>query len=183
MLLSCDTSQLLIVDVQAKLLPAMSDQRAIERCIRLVRAAKTLGVPITFSEQYPRGLGRTVEPLLAALGNSGEVIEKVEFSCFQNGLLRERLQELRRHGRSKVVIGGMESHVCVLQTAIDLVDNGYAAFVVVDAISSRDEASRRVALTRLVKAGVEIVNSEMMVFEWLGKAGTPKFRELLALVK
>lgn len=183
MLLSRNRSQLLIVDVQAKLLPAMSDQRAIERCIRLVRAAKALAVPITFSEQYPQGLGHTVEPLLEALENEGEVIEKVEFSCLANGVLRGRLQELRRHGRSQVVIGGMESHVCVLQTAIDLAHHGFEAFVVVDAVSSRDEASRRAALARLLKAGVEVVNSEMVVFEWLGKAGTAEFRELLTLVK
>ena len=109
MLLSRDTSQLLIVDVQTKLLPAMSDQRLVERCI-LVRAAKALGVPITISEQYPQGLGPTVDALREALGTAGSVMTKVEFSCAKNAPLRERLLELRRRGRPQVVIGGMEAY-------------------------------------------------------------------------
>ena len=96
MLLAHDKSQLLIIDVQEKLLPAMSDQRVVERCVRLVRAARTLDVPITLSEQYPQGLGPTVAPIREALGYAGSVMEKVEFSCLKNGALRERLHELRR---------------------------------------------------------------------------------------
>jgi nicotinamidase-related amidase len=183
MLLARDKSQLLIVDVQKKLLSAMSDQRVVERCVRLVRAARTLEVPITFSEQYPLGLGPTVEPLREALGHAGSVIEKVEFSCLKNAPLRERLHELREQGRPQVVIGGTEAHVCVAQTTIDLEDQGYEAFVVADAVSSRDEASCRLALARMLKAGADIVDSEMVVFEWLAKAGTPEFKNLLALVK
>ena len=120
MLLARDKSQLLIIDVQEKLLPAMSDQRVAERCVRLVRAARTLEIPITISEQYPQGIGPTVEPIREALGYAGAVMDKVEFSCMKNGPLRERLHELRRQGRPQVVIGGIEAHVCVAQTAIDL---------------------------------------------------------------
>jgi nicotinamidase-related amidase len=183
MLLSRGKSQLLIVDVQAKLLPAMSDRRVVERCIRLVRAARALAVPITVSEQYPKGLGPTVEALREAVGNAGAFLPKVEFSCAKNGPLRERLCELRRQGRPQVVIGGMETHVCVGQTAIDLEGEGFEVFVVADAVSSRTTASRKLALTRLLKTGADVVNSEMVVFEWLGKADTSEFRELLALVK
>ena len=82
-----------------------------------------------------------------------------------------------------MVIGGIEAHVCVAQTAIDLEDQGFEAFVVADAVSSRTKASRRLALARLLKSGADIVDSEMVLFEWLGKAGTPEFKELLALVK
>ena len=91
MLLSRDKSQLLIVDVQAKLLPAMSDQRLVERCIRLLCAASALAVPITVSEQYPQGLDPTVEALREAVGNAGSRLAKVEFSCAKNPPLRERL--------------------------------------------------------------------------------------------
>src|SRR5262245_1482820 len=120
MLLSRDKSQLLIIDVQEKLLPAiLNPERVVERCIRLVRAARALEIPVTVSEQYPRGIGPTVAPLREALGNSGSVIEKIEFSCAKNDLLRQRLHELRKTGRGQVVIGGIEAHVCVTQTAID----------------------------------------------------------------
>lgn len=184
MLLDRDKSQLLIVDTQEKLLSVVSDpERVVERCVRLVRAARALDVPVTFSEQYPRGLGPTVEPLREALGGVGAVVEKIEFSCVKNEPLRERLHELRRQGRPQVVIGGIEAHVCVAQTAIDLEGQGFEAFVVADAVSSRNKASRRLALTRLLKAGVDVVDSEMVLFEWLGKAGTPEFKELHTLVK
>jgi isochorismate hydrolase len=93
------------------------------------------------------------------------------------------LHELRRKGRPQVVIGGIEAHVCVTQTAIDLEDQGFEAFVVADATSSRAKSSRRLALARMLRSGVDVVDSEMVVFEWLGKAGTPEFKELLSLVK
>src|SRR5262249_52847620 len=97
--------------------------------------------------------------------------------------LRERLHELRRQGRPQVVIGGIEAHVCVTQTAIDLEEQGFESFVVADAVGSRAKASRKLALTRLLKAGVDVVDSEMVVFEWLEPAGTPEIKELQALVK
>jgi nicotinamidase-related amidase len=184
MLLDHNKSQLLIIDVQEKLLPAVSNpERVVERCVRIVRAAKTLGIPITYSEQYPRGIGATVEPLREVLDYAGVVVEKVEFSCAKNEALRERLHELRRQGRPQVVIGGIEAHVCVAQTAIDLEGQGFEAFVVADAVSSRVRTSRKLALARLAKAGVDIVDSEMVLFEWMGKAGTPEFKQLHALVK
>jgi nicotinamidase-related amidase len=184
MLLARDKSQLLIVDVQDKLLDAISGKdRVVERCVRLVRAARTLDVPITLSEQYPQGLGPTVEPIREAVANAGFVIDKVEFSCMRNAKLRDRLHELRRRGRPQVVIAGTEAHVCVLQTAIDLQGQGFETFVVADAIGSRSKANRERAIARLLKAGADIVDSEMVLFEWLERAGTPEFKELHALVK
>jgi len=184
MLLARDKSQLLIVDVQEKLLGAISGKdRVVERCVRLVRAARMLNVPITLSEQYPQGLGPTVDPIRKAFANDGLVVDKVEFSCLKSEPLRERLHELRRQGRSQVVIGGIEAHVCVTQTAIDLEAQGFEAFVVADATGSRAKASRKLALERLLNAGVDIVDSEMVLFEWLERAGTPEFKELQALIK
>jgi nicotinamidase-related amidase len=184
MLLAREKSQLLIVDVQDKLFDAISGKdRVLERCVRLVRAARTLDVPITLSEQYPQGLGPTVEPIRTAVANAGFVIDKVEFSCMKNAKLRDRLHELRRHGRPQVVIAGTEAHVCVLQTAIDLQGQGFETFVVADAVGSRSKANRERAIARLLKAGADIVDSEMVLFEWLERAGTPEFKELHALVK
>jgi len=184
MLLARDKSQLLIVDVQEKLLPAIAGKdRVVERCVRLVRAARLLGLPITLSEQYPQGLGPTVDPIREAYANSGFVVDKVEFSCLKNQPLRDRLHELRRQGRPQVVIGGIEAHVCVLQTAIDLEAQGFEAFVVADAVGSRAKASRKLAVDRLSKSGVDVVDSEMVLFEWLERAGTPAFKDLQALIK
>jgi nicotinamidase-related amidase len=184
MLLSRDKSQLLIVDVQTKLLPVVSGQQAVlDRCILLVRAARRLGIPITVSEQYPRGLGPTVASLRDAVGDFGAVFEKIEFSCLRNTVLHERLHSLRRKGTSQVVVAGTEAHVCVAQTTIDLATQGFETFVVADAVGSRSETDRKLALLRIGKCGADAVTSEMVVFEWLGQAGTPEFKDLLALVK
>ena len=184
MLIDRDKSQLLIVDVQEKLLPAMSNpERVVNVCMRLVKAAHRLGVPITCSEQYPKGLGPTAEPLRTALEDAGAVIEKDTFSCLRSDSLRERLHELRRQGRPQIVIGGIEAHVCVTQTAIDLEAQGFEAFVVADAIGSRSKVNRKLAMNRLLRAGADVVDSEMVLFEWLERAGTPEFKELQALIK
>jgi isochorismate hydrolase len=184
MLLARDKSQLLIVDVQEKLLQAISGKdRVVDRCIRLVRAARTLDVPITVSEQYPQGLGPTADSIRDALANAALVADKVEFSCLRNEFLRERLHELRRQGRPQVVIAGIEAHVCVLQTAVDLEAQGFEAFVVADATGSRSKDSHKLALARLNKAGADVVDSEMVLFEWLERADTSAFKELQALIK
>ena len=184
MLLIREKSQLLIIDVQDKLLDAMSAKsRLIQRCVRLVQAAKALDIPITVSEQYPQGLGPTVESIRWALGNSASILSSLALGKDLELGLRGRLDELRRQGRQQIVIAGIESHVCVMQTAIDLENYGFDAFVVADAVTSRSKTSKRLALARLAKAGADIVDSEMVLFEWLGRAGTPEFKELQALVK
>ena len=184
MLLSRDKSQLLIVDMQDKLLDIVSGRdRALKSCIRLVEAAKALSVPITVSQQYPKGLGPTNAELRTALGNEAPVFDKVEFSCLRSEPLRERLHDLRRQGRPQVVIGGIEAHIGVIQTAIDLEGQGFEAFVVSDAVASRGKTSRRLALSRLTKDGADVVDSEMVLFEWLSSAGAPEFKQIQSLVK
>lgn len=184
MLLSRDKSQVLIVDVQDKLLNAISGaDRVIDRCVRLVLAARKLTIPVTMSEQYPQGLGPTHDSVRDAFANDGFVADKTEFSCVRNDILRDRLHDLRRLGRPQVVIGGIEAHVCVAQTAMDLESQGFEAFVVADAVGSRSKDSRKLALSRLQKSGVDIVDSEMVLFEWMERAGTPEFKALQALVK
>jgi nicotinamidase-related amidase len=184
MLLSREKSQVLIVDVQDKLLSAISGKdRVVDRCVRLVMAARKLGIPVTVSEQYPQGLGPTHDSIRDAFANDGFIADKTEFSCMRNDMLKDRLHELRRQGRSQVVIGGIEAHVCVLQTAIDLESQGFEAFVVADAVGSRAKASRKLGLARLQKSSVDVVDSEMVLFEWMERAGTPEFKQLQALIK
>lgn len=183
MLLSRDKSQVLIVDVQEKLLNAVSGKdRVVSTCVRLVLGARKLGIPITLSEQYPQGLGPTVESIRDAFANDGFLADKTEFSCMRNELLRDRLHNVRRQGRSQVVIGGIEAHVCVAQTAMDLEAQGFEAFVVADAVGSRAKSSRKLALSRLQKSSVDVVDSEMVLFEWMERAGTPEFKELQPLI-
>ncbi len=180
MLIERDKSCLLVVDVQEKLAPAVSDPADVIRNAGiLMRAAARLGVPLVVSEQYPQGLGATV-PELRALAPESARIAKLSFSCADDPALRQRIREAQR---SLIVIAGLEAHVCVLQSALGLQQAGYQIVVVADAISSRTPANRDAALQRLRENGVEVATTEMVLFEWLGQAGTPEFKELSRLIK
>lgn len=180
MLISRNQSCLLVVDVQARLAPAVHGERALIDNVRLLlQAARRLDVPVLVSEQYPRGLGPTVDAVAEHVPD-GAVMEKVHFSCLNDAAFAERF---RQTGRKTAVVAGMEAHVCVLQTAEQLLQSGADVFVVADATSSRTPANHAAALERMRHAGARVVTSEMVVFEWLEKAGTPEFKELSALVK
>jgi nicotinamidase-related amidase len=179
MLLERDKSQLLMVDVQERLLPAMSDPTLVlKNGGRLLEAARTLVVPVVVSEQYPAGLGRTV-PDLANLAPSNAVHEKVEFSCFANSALHAALSAPSR----QTVIFGIEAHVCVLQTAIEMAAASHDVTIVVDAVGSRVVDSKEIALRRLQDAGVRLATTEMVLFEWLRRAGTPEFKTISRLIR
>lgn len=180
MLIRANQSCLLIVDIQANLAPAVVEPESlIANAELLLRAARRLGIPILASEQYPRGIGHIV-PELAAILPEQTVVEKLHFSCLQDAIYNHRLRDL---GRRQTIVAGIEAHVCVLQTAEDLLSAGYTVFVVADAISSRKAANQRAAIHRLAAAGARIVTTEMVVFEWLGKAGTAEFKEIIPLIK
>jgi nicotinamidase-related amidase len=180
MLIERTKAQLLIIDMQERLLPAMAaPERTLRNAIVLVKAARTLDLPITVSEQYPKGLGHTVAALKAEIGNT-PVEEKVEFSCWKNPRLQERL---KAQGREQIIVTGIEAHVCVLQTAMDLKAAGFQVFAVADAMSSRADASQTTAQERMRQADISLVTTEMAVFEALGAAGTPEFKQLSALIK
>lgn len=180
MLIEADGSCLLVVDVQARLAPAVAESEGVvANCAVLMRAAARLGVPILVSEQYPKGLGPTVEAL-AGLAPPGSVLAKVAFSCLGDADYARRFAAL---GRPQAVIAGMEAHVCVLQTAMDVLAAGGSAFVVADAVSSRAPDNAAAALDRLAGAGATVVTTEMVVFEWLRRAATPEFKELSRLIK
>lgn len=181
MLLSSARSQLVIVDVQERLAPAMNEmEAALANIERLACAARILDVPLTVSEQYPKGLGPTLPRVLEACGGDCVVLPKLDFSCGRDLALAQRITAL---GRPQTIICGFEAHVCVLQSAIDLAMRGQACFVVVDAVASRREESRQIALRRLERSGVTLVTTEMAIFEWLGQAGTAQFKALAPLVK
>lgn len=180
MLISRDKSCLLVVDVQARLAPAMHGEQAVVDNTRLLlKAARRLDVPVLVSEQYRRGLGPTVDAVAEHVP-AGSVVEKMHFSCLNDAGFAERF---RRTGRPMAVVAGIEAHVCVLQTAEQLLEAGADVFVVADATSSRTPANHGAALDRMRQAGARVVTTEMVVFEWLEKAGTPEFKELSALIK
>ncbi|TVR96837.1 MAG: hydrolase [Rhodospirillales bacterium] len=173
-------SYLLVVDIQERLAPAVAEpEQVIANTARLLQAAHRLDIPVLASEQYPRGIGQTVAALRALLPPRS-VMEKMHFSCLDDGACAERIRSLQRR---QAVVAGMEAHVCVLQTAEGLIEAGYDVFVVADAVSSRVPANHDRALQRLSTDGAHIVSTEMVLFEWLNKAGTPVFRELMTLIK
>jgi nicotinamidase-related amidase len=174
MLIHRDTSSLLVVDIQQRLLPHISDwQTVLENALWLLKVAQALGVPAAASEQYPRGLGHT-HAEVAALLPPGSLGEKQHFSCVAAACL----DGLPGADRSQVVICGIESHVCVLQTALGLRGQGREVFVVADAVGSRRPEDKALALERLRSHGVDIVSREMVAFEWLARAGTDEFRSV-----
>lgn len=180
MLIHAKRSSLLLVDVQENLAPVMADARTVYRgCGLLLRAAARLDIPVIASEQYSKGLGPTVGEL-AQLLPEGAVVEKIHFACSAEPAITDRLAAL---GRNQVVIAGIEAHVCVLQSALGLKEQGFEVFVVADACSSRLAANHQAAMQRLAANGVGVVTVEMAVFEWLHRAGTPEFKDLVALIK
>ncbi len=181
MLLARGKALLLIIDVQEKLLPAMAPGHdVVSRCAILIQTAQRLDVPVTISEQYPKGLGHTVPELNS---NNAAVFEKMSFSCWRDEALKRHFIKLHDQGRPQVMIGGIEAHVCVAQTAIDMAQMGFAVYVAADAVASRKAESKALALDRFGQAGVQVINTEMAVFELVGEAGTPEFRELSRLIK
>ena len=176
MLIHPDTSCLLVIDVQSRLLPAVLDSDQIEKSIcDLIRIAAQLKVPVAYSEQYPKGLGPTSDGVLAALPKTAIRLEKLSFSCVADAKCSQQIHDLKQ---KQVVVCGMETHVCVLQTAVDLKRQGYEVFVVADAVSSRSLLNKTLGLERMRDLGIQIVSREMLAFEWLQQAGTDEFRAI-----
>jgi len=180
-LLSRGNSQLVVVDVQEKLIPHLfgaSASTMIRNCWRLVKGAQLLGIPVAATEQYSQGLGPTVSELKELLG---EIPEKLRFSSAE--VLDWGPAAARTDDRFQVVICGIETHICVLQTAIDFIAQGYQVFVVADAVTSRREFDRNVALDRMAASGATILTTESVLFEWCEVAGTPEFKQISQLVR
>jgi nicotinamidase-related amidase len=174
--LKSETTALLVIDIQLRLMRVIEDADAvIANTKRLLDAAALLGVPALFTEQNPKGLGATVDALAVP---AGAAISKMSFdSCGAEGFMA------RLEGKPDILVAGCEAHVCVLQTVLSLIDAGRRVFVVRDAIGSRRSESKETAIRRMERHGAEIVTTEMAIFEWLGTAEHPRFREASALVK
>jgi nicotinamidase-related amidase len=175
-----DTSFLLIVDMQEKLVPAVEQPgRVVANAVRLMTGAARLEVPILLTEHYPKGIGPIV-PALRALASADAMLEKIHFDAVSEPDCARRFAAL---GRRQAVVAGTEAHVCVLQSALGLKRAGYDPYLVVDAVSSRKPEDKAVAVVRLRDAGVGAVTTEMVLFEWLARGNTAEFRDLLPVIK
>lgn len=176
MLMKRSESLLLIIDVQERLAPAMDSPReVITNCSKLLAVAKSLDVPFIIAEQYPQGLGQTMVDLRQAAGEEARYYAKTEFSCTQNS---EIMAAIEKSGKKQIIIAGIETHICITQTALELKKAGFEVFVVSNACSSRDSLQNVLGLQRMSRNGVDIVSSEMVMFEWLEKSGTEEFKEI-----
>jgi nicotinamidase-related amidase len=171
---------LVVVDVQERLLPAIFEkERVLQNVVRLAHGAAVLQVPTFATEQYRKGLGSTVPEVAAAIPGFAP-LEKLAFSaCGAGGFITG----LESKQVSDAVLCGIEAHVCVTQTCLDLLDKGFGVFVAADAVSSRTPENYRFGLERMSAAGAVIVSTEMVLFELLGQAGTAEFKQILELVK
>lgn len=176
-LMSRHDTGVLVVDVQTKLMDKMADRDAVvTNIVRLVEAARILEMSVQATEQYPKGIGSTVPELLTRLPHRPE---KLTFSCCG---LPEVSDEFRRRGVHRVLLAGIEAHVCVQQTAFDLLAQGFRVYLAADAVTSRKSADREWALRRMEAAGVIVTSTEAALFEWTEIAGTPQFRQISKLV-
>lgn len=179
MLLERNRSYLLVVDVQERLMPAIAQIRSIlGRVLLLMKSAKRLGIPVMATEHWPESIGPLATAVKGQLSGA-EVFVKRHFDATASPGFSDRLDKTR----PQVVICGTEAHVCVLQTALGLLAAGMTPVVAADGVGSREPADKEVALARLRDAGVTVASAEMVVFEWLGQAGTPEFRDLITLIK
>lgn len=180
MRLQSERSFLLIVDVQAQLAPHIDGgDGVVARCAALLRTARLLEVPVRVTEHCADRIGHSVAEI-SAMVNPGEVLRKTHFCCTDEPGALDHFETL---GRRQVVVAGMEAHVCAMQAALGLADQGYQCFFVHDATGSRRASDHAAAIERLRMSDVQIVTTEMVMFEWLKRADAPQFRELLSIVK
>jgi nicotinamidase-related amidase len=175
MLIKADQSCLLVIDIQEKLMAALPDrERVIANSAWLIQIANELRLPVLASEQYPKGLGPAVPAVRRCLPE-GAVMEKTHFACTAEPVCWERMSAI---ARQQWILVGAEAHVCVLQTALGLLEAGRKVYVVADAVASRRLEDAELALARLRAEGAQVVTREMVAFEWLQQAGTDLFRDI-----
>jgi nicotinamidase-related amidase len=179
-ILDKNNSLLLVIDVQEKLVPAISGiDVLLTRLQALVRGARTMNVPMMFTEHCPDRIGFTVDPI-CELASNATYVHKTYFGAVR---VNEISEKIKSEERCQIVIAGTEAHVCVMQTALGLLEQGYDVFLVIDGIGSREPQDMEIAIERLCLAGAIPVTSEMVLFEWLEHADVSCFREVLGIVK
>jgi len=179
-LLKPEQTALLLIDIQERILPVINNQQlVVENTLKLIKGFKILELPIYFTEQYPKGLGPTTGSITKELGDL-KPFDKMSFSCFGAG---ELFEEFKQKNLSQIVVCGIEAHVCVQQTVLDLIENKFQINLASDAVSSRKEVDYQTALERMRNHGAEITTTESVLFELLNVCGTPQFKEISKLVK
>jgi len=182
-ILEAGDAALVVIDVQEKMLSAVTSAPTdviLDKIRRLIGTAKVLDLPIVFTEQYPKGLGATSSLVREALPRELKPIVKTTCSCWRDPAFRDAVQAT---GREQVIVAGLETHVCVQQTALDLLRVDYAVFVAADAVGSRFPYDTEISLMRMRRAGVEISTAESLIFELIERCDHPKFKDILQLVK
>jgi nicotinamidase-related amidase len=179
--LRADECVLAVIDIQQKLLPAIHEkERLIHNSQLLIRLANILSLPVVVSTQYSKGLGPTVPEILSLLPDA-KPVDKLEFGCFGNGEFCSAVSLLA--GRNTLLLCGMETHICVMQTALGALTQGLNVHVAADAVGSRVELNWKLGLERMREAGAVISSTEMMIYELLGKSGSPAFKEMLQYLR
>jgi nicotinamidase-related amidase len=178
--LNLENSVLLVIDIQTKLLNVMSEKEALlENAQKLIKGVQLLGVPIVITEQNPRGLGPTQQELIQLLPNVSP-LPKFCFSCSQDKGFSDALSKLNRR---QILVCGIESHICVYQTAMDLLKQGNEVQIVTDVVSSRSASNKQIAISRLQAEGAKLTSTEMLLFELLKTAESPNFKEISRIIK
>ncbi|HEY7535768.1 MAG TPA: hydrolase [Thermodesulfobacteriota bacterium] len=178
-----DSVSLIVIDMQEKLINAIPEEKrdiTIKNSNILIEVAKTLNIPITTTEQYPKGLGPTIPEIKETIGDGFKPIEKLVFSCARSPEFKSALKETQRE---KVLLCGIETHVCVLQTVLDLINNGYTVYVPADAVTSRKEIDWKIGIKLIDSAGAIVGTTETFVFQLLERAGTEEFKKISKLLK
>jgi nicotinamidase-related amidase len=182
-MIEADLAALVVIDVQEKMLAAVTTSPGevlIQRLSALIRAARILELPVIYTEQYPQGLGPTARSLAGALDGATGPIVKSTCSCWRDEAFRAALQGCERE---HIILAGLEAHVCIQQTALDLLRVDYMPFVAVDAIGSRRQSDFDAALARMRRAGVELSTTEALIFELVERCDHPCFKELIKPIK
>jgi len=181
--LQLENALLLVIDPQEKLLPKVfQPKRVIENTILLLRFARQVGLPMLVTTQYERGIGPIIEPIRKEMGEQ-PTWDKVEFGCLNNPQFAGHLENQRASGTKTLILCGIESHICVAQTAMGVIKGGYNVHVASDAISSRTEWNWKIGLERMKQAGAVISSTEMVIFEILKRSDSPHFRAILPDLK
>ncbi len=170
---------LLIIDIQEKLVKMINNSLIINNATKIAKTARILNLPTIITEQYPKGLGNTIEGIKNEITDA-KYLEKTNFSALNEFSIEE---EITKANKKQIIILGIETHICVLQTAFDLLKEGYEVFVIKDASASRSEENNNLALQRLIQAGAQILSTEMVIFELLKSSKHSNFKEIQALVK
>jgi len=169
------------MDFQEKLLSKvyMAEEIA-DNAIVMIKSARALNIPVIVTEQYPKGLGRTIEEIIKVLGEDYKPIEKVNFNCFGS---QEFIDKLESINRRSLLIMGVEAHICICQTVLEALRKEYEVYLLEDTISSRKPENRRIAIDRMIKEGSIPASVEMVIYELLKQSGTPEFKEILEFIR